>query len=117
MIVYPLQLKVWWIPQIPMEAFEVSVQSISEAKLLLDTLANYDIFQFESNIKPDYCNAGGLNVFVDGEWIDWNVSDDNKFAKALEALYPEKMADDIDDLTLEEIKIIENHIAEKGIML
>lgn len=56
------QLKVWWIPQIPMKAFEVEVETLVEAKLLLDTLAKYDLFQFENRIKPDYANAGGLVV-------------------------------------------------------
>jgi len=36
-----------------------------------DTLARYDAFQLDENIKPDYCNAGGLSVFDDGEWVDW----------------------------------------------
>ena len=64
-------LKVWWIPQIPMKQFEVPVKSPKEAVLILDTLARYDTFQLENNIKPDYCNAGGLIVFEDGEWTEW----------------------------------------------
>lgn len=64
-------LKVWWIPQVPMKSFDVPVKSIEEAKLILDTLAEYDLFQLENNIKPDFCNAGGLNVFEDGEWCTW----------------------------------------------
>ena len=65
-------LKVYWIPQVPMKAFEVPVDSLKEAKKILDTLAYYDIFQYENNIKPDYCNVGGL-LFEDenGEWIEW----------------------------------------------
>lgn len=68
-------LKVWWIPQIPMKQFEVPVKSPKEAVLILDTLARYDAFQFENNIKPDYCNAGGLLVFEDGEWTEWYSKD------------------------------------------
>lgn len=64
-------MKVWWIPQVPGKAFEVEVQSLVEAKRLLIVLADYDIFQFENHIKPDYCNAGGLMVFEDGEWTDF----------------------------------------------
>lgn len=64
-------LKVWWIPQVPGKAFEVPVKSPEEAILIMDTLAQYDIFQLENNIKPDYCNAGGLNVFEDGDWSNW----------------------------------------------
>lgn len=65
------QLQVWHVPQVPMKAFRVDVSSPQEAKKILDVLANYDIFQFENHIKPDYCNAGGLEVFEDGEWSEW----------------------------------------------
>ena len=64
-------LRVWWIPQVPMNPFYVSVKNIQEAKLLLNALAEYDLFQLKNNVKPDYCNAGGLQVFEDGEWLDW----------------------------------------------
>ena len=68
-------LKVWWIPQVPLRAgdsaFETRVDSPKEAKKILDVLADYDIYQFENNIKPDYSNTGGLLVWQDGEWIDW----------------------------------------------
>ena len=64
-------LQVWWIPQVPMPLFTVPVATPSEAKKLLAVLADYDKFQFENRVKPDYCNAGGLNVFEDGEWCDW----------------------------------------------
>lgn len=47
-------LRVWWIPQVPMSPFRVDVANVEEAKLLLRTLADYDIFQFENNMKPDY---------------------------------------------------------------
>lgn len=69
------KLHVWWIPQIPMKPFCVDVRTPREGKLLLTTLADYDIFQFENNIKPDYSNAGGLNVLEDGEWCDWYDED------------------------------------------
>lgn len=68
-------LQVWWIPQVPMKPFTVSVQSTAEAALLLETLADYDIFQYENNVKPDYSNAGGLNVFESGEWVEWHDED------------------------------------------
>lgn len=64
-------LKVWWIPQVPMKAFEVDVETLHEGVKLLDILANYDAFQFDNNIKPDYCNAGGISMLEDGEWVDW----------------------------------------------
>jgi hypothetical protein len=64
-------LKVWWVPQMPMKAFEAPVADMIQADLLLNTLANYDLFQFENNVKGDYCNAGGLLATENGEWVDW----------------------------------------------
>lgn len=73
------KLRVWWIPQVPMKPFLVPVRNIREAQLVLDALARYDRFQFENNIKPDYCNAGGLSYFDEGEndWLDWEDDDGN----------------------------------------
>jgi len=68
------KLKVWWMPQVPSEcAFEVEVDNLKEAHLLLETLAQYDSFQYEHNIKPDYCNTGGLLEYHPDleEWLDW----------------------------------------------
>ena len=66
------KLRVWWIPQIPMKPFHVDVDTVDEGVKILDVLANYDLFQLEHNIKPDFANAGGLAVLdEDGEWVDW----------------------------------------------
>lgn len=66
-------LRVWWIPQISMKSFYVPVSSLQEARLILDILAMYDIFQFENKVKPDYSNTGGLQYFDENEkdWLDW----------------------------------------------
>ena len=65
------KLRVWHIPQVPGKPFHVEVATPKEAKKILDILADYDAFQFENKIKPDYCNVAGLEVFEDGEWYDW----------------------------------------------
>ena len=72
-------LRVWWVPQVPMKAFYVSVPDLRTARLMLDTLARYDLFQFENNIKPDYCNIGGLMVWDGTAWIDWHDIDGTDF--------------------------------------
>ncbi len=70
-------LRVWHIPQVPGKAFHVTVNTPEEAKKMLDALANYDLFQFKNKIKPDYCNAGGLERYEadngDGVpgWCEW----------------------------------------------
>ena len=72
-------LRVYWIPQVPMKAFEYNVKTLEEAAILLDVLAKYDIFQYENKVKPDYCNMGGLIVFEDGEWCDWYNEEGDSF--------------------------------------
>lgn len=73
----PGDLKVWWIPQVPMKPFDVPVASVEEGAKILQVLSDYDKFQFDNNIKPDYCNAGGLMRWCDDsgdglpEWEDW----------------------------------------------
>jgi hypothetical protein len=74
--------------------FRVSVPDLQTASLLLDALAQYDLFQLKHWVKSDYANAGGLEIFEDG-WRDWEsddcddfdtVRDDPKlFASAIEA--------------------------------
>jgi hypothetical protein len=68
-------LKVWWIPQIPGKPFEYPVKTIREARILIDVLGLYDLFQLKHNIKPDYSNVGGLQIYQDGEWLDWSNDD------------------------------------------
>ena len=69
-----MKLQVWWIPQVPGKQFTTSVDSVEEGVKIMDVLAFYDIFQFENNIKPDYCNAGGLVMWDEDreEWEDWH---------------------------------------------
>lgn len=66
-------LKVWWIPQVPGKSFEVGVASVAEGVKIMETLANYDLFQLANRIKPDYANAGGLLMRADAqaEWENW----------------------------------------------
>lgn len=75
----PGDLRVWWIPQVPGKPFQVPVKTLDEARLLLDTLAKYDFFQLENNIKGDYCNTGGLEEFdrENLEWCEWYDDDGN----------------------------------------
>lgn len=78
------KLRVWHIPQVPMKAFTVDVLSVEEGVRLMGILADYDAFQYDNNIKPDYCNANGLQMFdesltdkdleemeLSDRWVDW----------------------------------------------
>ena len=73
------KLKVVWIPQVPMASFDVLVETPEEGAKLLDILADYDAFEYENNVKGDYCNSGDLLEFLpedktdspDGSWVTW----------------------------------------------
>jgi len=66
-------LRVWWIPQVPGTPMYYPVKGVEQAKFTLRLLSEYDLFQFENNIKPDYSNAGGLEVDLKGtgDWECW----------------------------------------------
>jgi hypothetical protein len=55
-------LRVWWIPQMGMDGkpFIREVENVKEGWKLINILADYDLYQLENRIKPDYSNAGGL---------------------------------------------------------
>jgi hypothetical protein len=83
-----------------MKAFHADVPTLAEGKRTLTILADYDLFQFDNNIKPDYSNTGGLQVFQpdaewlepeDDGWVDWEDEDGRG----------------IDDLTLEEVEALD----------
>lgn len=65
------QLRVWWVPQMPMESFVVNVATVDEGVKILDVLADYDLFQFKQKVKPDYSNTGRLELYEDEGWTDW----------------------------------------------
>lgn len=62
-------LRVWHIPQVPGPMFTVDVNSLEEGVKLVDTLCDYDQFQYKNKIKPDYANASGIERYEDDE--DW----------------------------------------------
>ena len=73
------KLKIWWIPNPHTLGkdkkqgkrtgpFEREVSSIEEAILLLNFIADYDLYLGDDLISS---NAGGLIEFVDGEWLDY----------------------------------------------
>jgi hypothetical protein len=84
------KLRVWWIPQVPGNPFYVNVQTIREGVLVMDTLSAYDLFQFLHNIKGDYANAGGLEQFIEDQWMTWydeatGIDDPREYLEQLDA--------------------------------
>lgn len=80
------KLRVWWMPQIPCKAFYIPVHTPEEGKRVLDMLAAYDLFQLENDIKPDFCNAGGLQIWDEEEqdWNDWFLETENGYYEELD---------------------------------
>lgn len=70
-----MKLRVWHMPQVGVKdcTFKVDVKNVDEAVLILNTLWNYDTFQFEKRLKPDYSNVSGLEYWDedDKEWREY----------------------------------------------
>ena len=68
------KLRVWWNPQLGrgIEPLYIPVNSVEEGIKLMDLLSAYDAFQFQNNVKPDYINVGGIEMYKDGEWVDFS---------------------------------------------
>lgn len=96
-MMYYKKMRVWWIPQVPMKAFHVYVDNVEEGCKVMEVLAEYDKFQLINNLKPDYCNAGGIQVFdpdddydsPNGSWVSWcdeETGEDDPFSYVADKL-------------------------------
>lgn len=59
-------LRVWWIVNPPSAPFHYPVDNADEAIEIIEKLTKIDLA--DSRI---WANAGGLEVFEDGEWSEW----------------------------------------------
>lgn len=73
------KFRVWHIPQIPMDPFTVDVDDLETAVIVQNALADYDLFQFEHRVKPDYANASGIQSWRP-EDMDWEDVDEEVIA-------------------------------------
>lgn len=101
-----MKLRIWWIPQVPMNPFYINVPEFDSedditqlkyAAWMLYTLANYDRFQYDNNVKPDYSNAGGLQIWDKdlNDWCDWYNDTEIVFDKHV----------DVEDIDVEDIDV------------
>lgn len=73
-----MRFRVWWIPQVPGKSFRSEeVTSFAAARAIDVTLGRYDIFQYENNIKPDFANAGGIEIWdeIENSWVTVDESE------------------------------------------
>lgn len=86
------RLRIWHIPQVPGKPFYVEVESVQEAVKLMNTLAAYDSFQLENNIKGDYANMNGLEFYdetisdqeleemgLEDRWMTWYIETEDTY--------------------------------------
>lgn len=60
---FHIKFRVWHIPQVPGPVFYVEVSTYANALLIQNTLADYDLFQYQNKIKGDYANTSGIQVY------------------------------------------------------
>lgn len=63
--------RVYYIPQVPMKAFTVEVTELDAAQLLLTTIIDFSIFEFENKVKPDYSDAAGIERWEEDSETGW----------------------------------------------
>lgn len=77
-------LRVWYIPQVPMRPYIVDIPRrerasdkayLEGAAFVLDAIVGLSIFELENRVKPDYCDATGIERFEDGEWCEVEEED------------------------------------------
>lgn len=80
------KLRVAHFPQVPCKPFYVEVSSPEEGARMMNTLANYDLFQLENRIKSDYSNVNMLEMYdesltdqdleemeLEDRWCSWFI--------------------------------------------
>lgn len=79
----PGDLRIWYVPQVPMKAFTEPVETVAEGNRLLDVIYRLALFELENRVKPDYSNMGGVARWeTDGEggfdWYDVDEEEDEE---------------------------------------
>ena len=69
------RFKIWYIPQVPMPAFEREYEDFETAKTVLNAIINFSIFEYDNNVKPDYSDVAGISFWEEAEQ-DWEDIDD-----------------------------------------
>jgi hypothetical protein len=91
----PMYLRIWHVPQVPMKPFRVSVPDVATGRLINTVLANYDRFQLENKVKPDYCNAQGIERLVSDDWEEIDDENDAYDGMPLRIFYRTRPAKDV----------------------
>lgn len=70
-------LRVWHFSTLGAPVFHIPVSSVLEARKMLNLLAYYDAFMLQNELRGDYSNSGGLEVWneEDRDWEEWYSED------------------------------------------
>jgi hypothetical protein len=68
-------LRVFYIPQVPMMPFEYDVPDMKSAVMVLDALVGLSNFEFTNHVKPDYSDFGSIGQWESGQWNDVEEED------------------------------------------
>jgi len=73
-------------PQIQCRPYVIDIDNIKEAIRIKDILCNYDLFQYENKIKPDYANMSIIQCYdeEEKEWYDLDKYDIENMLEELE---------------------------------
>lgn len=79
--------KAYYIPQVPMKAFEFETDDLLLAGIVLDQISEFSAFEYKNNVKPDYSDAAGISRWEeDGEGgHDWFELDDYEQEEILQS--------------------------------
>lgn len=69
------RFKIFYIPQVPMPAFEREYEDFETAKEVLNAIINFSIFEYYNNVKPVYSDVAGISYWEEAEQ-DWEDIDD-----------------------------------------
>lgn len=79
------KLRVAHYPQIPCKPFIVAVKDEEQAYLISETLADQHLFLYDNNFIPDYSNIILVQMYEDGEWLDYyNEEEEMEFNEVVE---------------------------------
>lgn len=73
----PSKFKIYYIHQVPGDAYERDVPSAEVGLQILDAIYDVALYQFDSGMIPDYANAGGVMYWDtdDDTWYDYDPED------------------------------------------
>jgi hypothetical protein len=85
-----VELRVWWVPQVPMEPFIYPVPTLEAARLVCYALSRYDLFQYTRYLTQDIGNAGGAfwrhPELTGGQWYDFDPRRDADYQEVQAAI-------------------------------